>query len=274
MSPCLIYRLTPIGLEPASYTADSLVAAQAHEPEGIYTITRTYHQFETLNLNAHLDRMEDSAQREGIPLQLDRSRLRAALREVIAEADFGDVRFRVTVPREAPDSLILSVEPFRNEHPPEATHGAACITVQAATRHNPAAKTTAWAQVRQQFPLPSGIYEGLLLTESGAILEGFSSNFYALCAGELWTAGERVLAGIARQVVLHVARPVLPLRLQPIPLSALPQVSETFITNSSRGIIPVIAVDGQAIGDGVVGPRTRALQRAYAAWVRSHLERL
>jgi branched-subunit amino acid aminotransferase/4-amino-4-deoxychorismate lyase len=51
-------------------------------------------------------------------------------------------------------------------------------------------------------------------------------------------------------------------------------MAEAFITSSSRGIVPVIEIDGSAIGTGKPGPQTRALQEAYAGWVSTHLEAL
>src|SRR5215813_11137984 len=104
MSPCLIKILTPAGLQNAPYTADSLADAVKFEPhDGVYTVTNTYNTIQALKLDAHLNRLEDSARRENIPLALDRRMLRAALREMITQSGFGDVRFRITVPRTQPD---------------------------------------------------------------------------------------------------------------------------------------------------------------------------
>ena len=42
MSPAYIRELTPQGLQPVPYTADSLQDASQYEPDGIYTVTNTY----------------------------------------------------------------------------------------------------------------------------------------------------------------------------------------------------------------------------------------
>jgi branched-chain amino acid aminotransferase len=274
MSPTYIRQLTPDGLQPVAYTADSLREAAEHEPDGIYTVTNTYNTFQTLKLDSHLDRMEDSAVREGIALQLDRPRLRKALRQMISEAGFGDVRFRVTVPRSQPDHFIISLEPYTPPSSSIANAGVRCITVSGLARRNPSAKTNDWLIDRSHFELPDGIYEGLLLTEDGFILEGFSSNFYAILDGELRTAGEGVLPGIAQQIVFAVAPEILILRRDAVHYSDLAHCTEAFMTSSSRGVIPIINIDGQQIGDGTPGPRTMAIQRAYNRWVQAHLEDL
>jgi len=275
MSPCLIDTLTPDGLQPVAYTADSLADAAQYEPrDGVYTITNTYDTFKVLKFDAHLDRLEDSARREDIPLQLDRQKLRVALRDMIARSNFGDVRFRITVPRDQPDHLILSVEPFQPPSSAVYEKGVCCVTLPDSARHNAAAKTTGWMHDREGYKLPEGIYTGLLLDAEGFILEGLSSNFYAVLDGQLRTAGEGVLAGIAQQIVFAVAPDVLPLCKVAVHKDDIPRLGEAFITSSSRGIVPVIEIDSVPMGDGAPGPFTGQLRGRYAAWVENHLEEL
>jgi len=45
--------------------------------------------------------------------------------------------------------------------------------------------------------------------------------------------------------------------------SELPELEEAFLTSSTRGIVPVVTVDGIQIADGIPGPKTRALIKAY-----------
>lgn len=274
MSPCLIRALTPHTLEPVACAAGSLAEALPHEPDGVYTIASTFRRTQVLKLDAHLDRMEDSALREGIPLRLDRARLRAALRQMIEEAGYAESRFRITAPRGQPDRLILSLEPFSPPGPEIIARGVRCATVPGLARRNPAAKTSDWAHSRSQAALPPGIYEGLLLDAAGAILEGFSSNFYAVLDGELRTARTGVLPGVAQQIVFEVAPQVLPVRREAARLDEVPRMAEAFLTSSSRGVIPIVEIDGQRIGDGAPGPHTQAIRARYDAWVAAHLEEL
>lgn len=275
--PTYIKRLTPDGLHDVDYTADTLKDAARHEPhDGIYTVTNTYNTTQTLMFDAHLDRLEDSAQREGMPLQYDRVTLKATLRQMILDSGFENVRFRVTVPRNTPNELILTLEPFTAPSQALITNGTRCITSNAIARHNPSAKTTAWIHDRQTLEqaMPSGIYDTFLLTPDGHMLEGLASNFYAILDGELRTAGDGVLAGISRKIVFAVCEDILPLRQEAVHIDDIPHLSEAFLTSSSRGIIPVVEIDGVAIGDGLVGEKTKALRQAYQAWMREHLEEL
>jgi branched-chain amino acid aminotransferase len=269
-----IRELTASGLNAVDYHADNLRDAAKHEPDGIYTVTNTYNTFQILKLDAHLDRLEDSARREGIPLALDRARLRRVLRQMIADAGYGDVRFRVTVPREQPDRFIITLEPFVPLAPAVINAGVRCVTAPGLMRRNPDAKTNDWIADRSQFQMPEGVHEALLVNDQGEILEGFSSNFYGIIGTELRTAGEGVLPGIAQQIVFAVAPEFIILRLDAIHVHELPDIKEAFITSSSRGIVPVVQIDDQVIGDGAPGPRTMAIRRAYGRWVDEHLEEL
>ena len=89
MSPCVINFLVPDGLLPAPYSADSLSDAVQHEPhDGVYTLANTFDGGKVLKLDAHLDRLEDSAQRIGTPIKIDRPALRKALHHMITQSDY------------------------------------------------------------------------------------------------------------------------------------------------------------------------------------------
>jgi len=130
-------------------------------------------------------------------------------------------------------------------------------------RENPRAKQTSWLAGRAS--LPGDPYEWLLLDDDERILEGASSNFYAVIDGILATAGSDVLFGISRSIVLEVASELLPVRLEAPRYTDVRRMSECFITSASRGIVPVVEIDGRLIGDGRPGGLTRRLISRYDA---------
>ncbi|NDJ60634.1 MAG: hypothetical protein GYB67_05880 [Chloroflexi bacterium] len=276
MSPCHIRKLTAQGLAPVDYTAESLAEAAQYEPHaGVYTVTNTFNTFQVLKFDAHLDRLEDSARQAHIPLQLDRPKLRQALHLMIREAGFGDVRFRVTVPADDPETFILSLEPFKPLSPELIASGVRCQT-SAVIRSNPEAKTTDWMHDRTSIEaaLPPGVYTALLVDEQGTILEGINSNFYAVLRRELRTAGAGVLPGIAQQIVFEVAPAILPVNREAVTVTQISSLNEAFITSSSRGVLPVVAINDIQIGEGRPGPYTMSIRHAYLAWMDTHLEDL
>jgi branched-chain amino acid aminotransferase len=274
--PALIRRLRANCLVDVDISAISLQDATKYEPRaGVYTVSNTYARTKTLLLDVHLDRLEDSARREGIPGNVDRQRLKAALRKMILLSGFGDVRFRISVPADAPGDIILSIEPFQPPSPALLNQGVRCVTSSAA-RRNPASKSSDWMHRRQALETARDprIYETLLLDRQNNLLEGASSNVYAILNGELLTAASGMLAGISRMIVLEICQQILPQRATAPNMSDIARFSEAFLSSSSRGIIPVIEINNMPIADGQIGPNTLALQKAYRAWVAAHLEEL
>ncbi len=271
--PCTIRTLTPHGLAPVGYTAHSLKDAAEHEPDGgVYTTASTVDSYKVIKLTAHLDRLQQSAARAGIDFGLNHDALRRALRETIDAAGYGNVRFRITIPPETPDEPIFSVEPFAGHPAHIYIEGVRCITAPNSARADAVTKSTDWMHDRDKLAKPEGIHEVLLRDANDHLLEGTGSNFYAVMNDELRTAGEGVLEGISRQIVFAVAPTVLTVNAQPVRVEDVPVLTEAFISSSSRGIVPVVEIDGQTIGTGKPGPRTEAIRGAYLEWVSANLE--
>lgn len=272
--PTTIGILTKDGLVEADYVADTLAQSTQYEPDGIYTVASTFRRNYALLLDAHLDRMEESAQLEKIPLNLDRDSLRLALRTLIERSGYENSRFRITVPRQNSEQLIITLEPFFGIPPNIKQDGVVVSTVKI-TRRNPKSKTSDWMTQREaaKASMPSNIYEGIIMNEVDELLEGFGSNFYAVFNGRLYTADDdAVLGGISRKIVFEIVPKLLPLQRSSVRLSNLPEVDEAFLTSSSRGIIPIIQINDVVIGDGKPGTITQQLIQLYDEWVNAHIE--
>ena len=268
--------LAPDGdLIPAPFEADSLDQVGALEPDGIYTITRTYGSDQVVMLDAHMDRLEKSARLEDIDLDLDRAWLRSGLRRLLEQAGYEQARFRITIPRNNPDTPLLAVEPLQIISDALRSTGVSVATI-CIDRPNPQAKSNRWIQLRDKARkmLPDWAYEGLVCTEDGQILEGFSSNFYAIYEGDLHTARDVVLSGIARQILLIVADSIISVSFDPVRREQVASFDEAFITSSSRGVVPLAKIDQHIIGEGVPGPVTQTLWQRYQRWVEDHLEKI
>jgi branched-chain amino acid aminotransferase len=267
------FILTPAGLIPTPYQVESLTAAVPHEPPGVYTVARTFHGDRALLLDAHFDRLEESAQLVNIPAMLDRVRLRAALRDLLHHSGYPNAKFRITIPAAQPDHFYLALEPLTPVPAAILEHGAHVCTTPL-VRENPIAKTTSWMTVRQPTfsSLPSGVYEAILVSRDGYLLEGLSSNFYGVLDGALRTASEGVLAGITRKAIFEIAPAVLPVNPSPLHLTDLPRLSEAMLTSSGRGVVPITQINGQPVGDNRVGPVVSALKQGYDRWTDEHSE--
>ena len=119
----------------------------------------------------------------------------------------------------------------------------------------------------KQQAVTAGAFEAILVRD-GVVTEGASSNVFAVGDGVLRThpAGPRILAGITRAVVLELAAE-LGVRAveEPVPLEELSRATEVLVTATTADVMPVVKVDGRAVGDGRPGSVARRLHAALRA---------
>jgi branched-subunit amino acid aminotransferase/4-amino-4-deoxychorismate lyase len=243
----------------------SIAAASQNLPAGAYTTLRTYRGDRVVRLGQHVQRLADSVRIQGYVASLDEADVRRLVAEALKSTGYPESRLRVTF---APPSLFVSVQPL--EPLPESLYrdGVWCVTVPL-RRDHPDSKDTrfiATASAAYQ-TLPPGAHEGLMVAEDGSILEGLSSNFFALLDGVLHTEDKRALPGITRSIVLELCQGLAPVSLTSVRVADLPRVTECFITSVSREILPVTRVDQLSIGGGAPGAVTRQMMSRFHATV-------
>jgi len=250
----------------------SLAASSAALPEGAYTSLRTYGGRAVVRLDLHLRRLEESAALRGQPGALDPAATRRALSVALDTTAHEESRLRLTF---APPRLFLAIEPLAPLPARLYEEGVACVTVDL-RRDNPRAKDTRFIATAQAAygRLGAGVEEGLIVAGDGAVLEGLSSNFFAVVGGTLRTEEGRVLAGVTRSLVLEVAEGLMPVDRRAASRDELARIDEAFITSVSREVLPVVRIDDRPVGNGRVGPWTSALLGAFGALVRREAERL
>ncbi len=270
------FRLDRQGLSEIRIPGETLDQVAMRLPPGVYTTFRTYEGNLFLRLDRHLARLEESARLLGHPIRVDQERIRRGLVEVLERTCFPESRFRVVVSLTSdgrPGDVYIVVQPFSPWPDWLYETGVRCIT-RFIARQEPRAKATGFigASRRARYALPPDVHEMLIVDQRDRILEGMSSNFFAVKDGVLRTAGEGVLEGVTRSLVLEIAGEVLPVRLEPVTRAQLPTLSETFITSSSREVVPVVVIDDVPVGEGVPGPLARELLGRYRARVRQELK--
>jgi branched-subunit amino acid aminotransferase/4-amino-4-deoxychorismate lyase len=250
--------LSAIGAHP------SMTAASRTLPHGSYTTLRTYDGRRVLRLEQHVARLCESLDPPA-PGALTLPEARGALLAALDATRHLESRARLTL---APPRLFVTVERFAPLPARCYADGVACVSVPV-RRRNPHAKDTDFiaTAAATHATLPPGVEEGLMTADDGALLEGLSSNLFAIIGGTLRTEGERVLHGVTRSLVLEVARGLLPVETRAPAIAELGSFQEAFLTSVSREILPVVTIDGRAVGDGRPGPLTRRLIDAFAALV-------
>ncbi len=253
---------------------DSLNAASAQLPAGAYTTFRTYGDDRALPLEGHIQRLQDSARLAGVLVVIYPQVLRQALHRTVRSYPAPEKRVRITLDlTEQPGTFYISIEPLETP-PPEAYRLGAWVVTAHLQRRLPQAKLTDFIAAAESVraDIPPGANEALMVNEQGEILEGLSSNFFAVRQGEIYTAGETVLPGITRALVLALAQKLnIPVHFQSVTLSEVPALDEAFITSSSRSVLPVVRIDDQTIASGKPGPITQALMQTYQEAIQENL---
>jgi len=251
--------------------ASDLSDARRFEPDGVYAVFATRNGRRVVRLSRHFDRLEDSARSAGFEVSINRLVVARAIARLLDDGGFEEARVRM-VATAGSSQLTVSAESYTGPPLDHKRMGVACLTVRNEAREIPHAKRSSWMYKRDA--IRSGLrrsgqpepYEVLLLDEEDRILEGTSSNFFAIYEGPLLrTAGTGVLPGIARAIVLDVATGIVSVEQTAPPRADVSVIREAFLTSASRGVVPIVSIDAVPIGDGVPGPTTASLSAAYEA---------
>ena len=256
--------------------ADSLDDASRQIPGGAYTTLRTYAHDRLLRWGNHIDRLVGGARSQGVVIDLDEENLRKTLRLLVNQFPASiDVRVRITLDlEEVPGAVYCTGEPLQVPQREYYQNGVDIVTCYL-WRNMPEAKLTGFIATASEFrqSLPAGVAEALMVDTHGLILEGLSSNFFAVKEGHIFTAQEGVLAGITRMLVVQVVKSLgFDIVFQCVRVSEIPSLQEAFITSASRGIMPVRSIDGQLIGNGKPGEITIEVSTALEHQIESEIE--
>jgi D-alanine transaminase len=108
--------------------------------------------------------------------------------------------------------------------------------------------------------------EEAVFVRDGLVTEGSHTNVAAVFGGRVVThpEGPRILSGVTRGVVLALCAELgIPVEERPVPAADLRHADEVFLMSTTAEVLPVVAVDRQAVGSGAPRPVARALQAAF-----------
>lgn len=104
------------------------------------------------------------------------------------------------------------------------------------------------------------------LVEDGVVTEGTSNNAYIVKGGKIITRhlSNEILHGITRKAVLRFAREAqMEVEERAFTIEEAQGADEAFITSASTFVMPIVEVDGAAIGTGMPGPVATRLREIY-----------
>jgi D-alanine transaminase len=247
--------------------------------DGVYEVTPFYGG-NPFRLDRHLERMRRGLAALRIPF--DPEGLEAVHRDLVdrnglTRSEMAIVYVQVTrgvaprthhFPEPPPAPTVYAyARPFQRPGAAEWDRGFGAVTVPDLRWARADLKTVQLLPnvLAQQAAREGGAADALLVRD-GLALEGAHSNLFMVLGERLVThpTSNQILPGITRQAILEVARKRgTPLEERPIPVGELSAASEIFFTGTTTEVRPTVRLDGDPVGNGEVGPMTRALQEGF-----------
>ncbi|HYS46327.1 MAG TPA: D-amino-acid transaminase, partial [Rhizomicrobium sp.] len=232
----------------------------------------------------HLDRMERSLRELGMPMPMSRGALKLVTREMIARNRVASGFLYLQVTRGA----------VKRDHvpPPDGPRPTLIMTMRAQDKaglaqrlENGIAVSTQpdirWGRrdiktvnllpnlMAKQAAKQAGAFEAWLVDQDGYVTEGSSTNAWivdkdgAIITRDLSNA---ILSGVTRRIMLDAAAEAqMAVVERKFTVAEALAAKEAFISSATGAAVPVVAIDGQAIGNGAPGALTRRIRDLYAA---------
>lgn len=253
--------------------------------DSVFDTTRSYGGV-LFKLREHIERLARSAATMGFELPLTAGDLAAEVTRIVSEVrevngDGGDLIARMMVTR---GEGSLGIDPSTASNPRRVLY------VHALTLPPPSLYTSGVSVICYPTFRPSdaalgakvgnylesvlairhakarGAHEALILSYDGHVVEGTTTNVFAIHGKQLLTppTSETLLPGITRALVIEVAPSVglevVERRMEPRDFAS---ADEVFLTSSIRELLPVVSIDEHTVAEGKPGPLTRALHEAF-----------
>lgn len=262
---------------------------------GLFETMRAY-KGHIFRLDSHLTRLRSSAESIGLTHSIltteeGKRSLKAACVATLEANALKDARIRLTVSAGegdiTPDAVtcsnptILITARNLDPLPPEKHEMGFKATVSFLRRNSQSPlsrlKSTCYMEniLARTTARATGYDEAMFLNEHGYLAEGSTTNIFLVSNGELITPSSEsgVLPGITRDAVLEIARTSnIRATERWVALNELIEAQEAFLTNSILELMPLVSVEGRAIGSGKPGKLTRDLLFAYRKLVDEAVE--
>jgi D-alanine transaminase len=109
-----------------------------------------------------------------------------------------------------------------------------------------------------------------LFVRNGVLTEGTHTNLFMVKNGVVLThpLNNHILPGVTRTVVLELCMRVgIEVEERFVQETELVEMDEVFVTSTTWEVVPVVMVNGQAVGNGGLGIITRRLQQAFKEFI-------
>lgn len=251
--------------------------------DGVYEVIPVYRGV-LFRLEAHLDRLDRSLSAIRIDNPYPREQWRRLLDGLVArgQGDPLSVYLQITrgvarrdhaFPGDTPPTVFAMVNPMSPPAETVLARGVDAVLREDLRWQRCDIKAIALLAnvLMRQSAVDEDATEAILIRD-GYLTEGAASNVLIVDRGVIVTPpnGPLLLPGVTRDLVLELAREAgLEAREEPISESRLRAADEVWLTSSTKEIVAVTRLDGDAIGDGSPGPLWRRVHALFQDYKRT-----
>jgi len=237
----------------------------------------------------HIARLCDGAKYLAIEMPLTKPEIKDVMIETCRRnnAKDGYIRFVVTrgigdlslFPPDSPKPTVLCIVAKLSLYPREVYEKGMSIITSVQRRNrasilDPQIKSLNYLNniLAKIEALRAGVPEALMLTDSGIVAECSGDNIFIVKDGVVATPPLHVgiLNGITRRSVIRLAREIgIGVEEREFTLFNVYAADECFLTGTGAEIVSVCSVDGRTIGDGVPGPASKKLKKAFHEYAKT-----
>lgn len=230
-------------------------------------------------LAEHLERLESSADALGLRVPVTADEIARAIDELLARNGHAEATVRLVLTGgisadgmgfdpATPTFLILTHE--LKEPPASLYERGGKLVTRLHRRELPEAKTTNYLTMLANRPgtTDAGALD-TLYHDGERIFEAATANVYAVKDGAILVPHRDVLHGTVGELVLSAAEATHRIERRDVSLDEVFSADEVLLTSTTRGVVPIVAIDDRVIGEGRPGPVARELMALWAAALRS-----
>jgi len=225
----------------------------------------------------YFNRFYNSANEMHLDIGLDRTELLTAINSLLEKNNIDNASLKMMLTggyaddgyQIAKPNLVIMQSPFQYDK--SSFSKGLNLLSHNYQRQLPSIKTIDYLQaIRLQPLLKLKHADDLLYHYNGEVRECPRANIFLVKDKHVLTPKTDILQGITRSKILSIKLDGISIKEQDFTLEELANADEAFISSSTKNILPVLSLDGKAIGDGKPGKITTALSEQLLAMINNY----